>query len=222
MTCGVAHMMVAEVGRMTSVTFQDEAFAMAKYKMSEFKLVEEQIEKHVHDCLHHAIGMLQRSTFKLFFLGFLQTSVQLNLQVSLLAIQRAAVGPAMRLPDELGIFPTLRSVNQQTVFSIILSCIMALKRTYEVCIVLQSAVRIYRKTRRQRIEYCNVEGVLKTFNSVRSNIILTVLAAIAFLNMVVYAVLKLWALFYCASGLWNVRLPNIRAGCVNLLTNHTR
>merc|ERR1712032_1351593 len=126
---------------MGAVTFQDEQFAQMKFDNARSRIgpaapttpkgksPRAQQADYVHSdsvhsdsqqmillgCLHHPLGLLQRSTYRVVLVGFVQTSLQLNLQISLLALQRASWGKVpdepghlMRPPEELGIIATFK------------------------------------------------------------------------------------------------------------------
>jgi len=212
---GNALMASAEVARMGSVTFQDLSFAMAKFELALQKLIKTHQPKDAQECLHHATGLFHRSTYRYVFQGLFETSLQMNLQISLLGIQRAAAGPAMRTADELGAFATLRALNPQTLFSILLTMIMSIKRAYEVIELIQKANRISKGTQEQKVNDCQIQFLLRMYYDIWTKSARSYFGVFIFLASVLYAALKYWAIFYCPSSLWNFAWypPH---GCVQL------
>eukprot|EP00928_Gymnodinium_smaydae_P088869 TRINITY_DN7290_c2_g1_i1.p1 TRINITY_DN7290_c2_g1~~TRINITY_DN7290_c2_g1_i1.p1 ORF type:complete len:699 (-),score=156.37 TRINITY_DN7290_c2_g1_i1:106-2157(-) len=211
---GNALMAVADVARMGAVTFQDEEFAMAKYFLSLDKLRRTQNGGDLIACLHHAMGLLQRSSFRFILQGFLETSLQLNLQVSLLAVQRASRW-GMRQHDEVGIFVTLNHLNLQTLLSVTLGLVISLKRMYEVYTLFSKTRRIVRETQTLKLSDCRLNTILEEYARIRWASYFNYAGAFLYVGSMAYAAVKLWAVFYCPSSLWNLH-PYPPNGCVVL------
>eukprot|EP00927_Polykrikos_kofoidii_P052935 TRINITY_DN469_c0_g2_i4.p1 TRINITY_DN469_c0_g2~~TRINITY_DN469_c0_g2_i4.p1 ORF type:complete len:716 (-),score=86.72 TRINITY_DN469_c0_g2_i4:35-2182(-) len=221
---GNALMATAEVARMTSVTYQDEAFAMSRFQsalnsldVEILRTGEAPTEQSVR-CLQHAMGLLQRCLFRFFIQGVLEMSLMLNLQISLLGIQRCTNGiTRMRSPDEIGFFNTMGSLNWQIMLSILLSIFMAIRRFTDIHSLFTKAWTILKDSITRQpsftsrllvaafcVDTTDDETVMAQIKRIRRAILLN--GALAFLYMLTvwYAVMKFWAVFYCPSSLWNV------------------
>lgn len=212
---GNALMAVAEVARMGAVTYRDLEFAMSKFKLALQVLKVEPTQKRALECLHHSHGLYQRSTFRFFFQGFLESSLQLQLQVTLLGIQRAATGDRMRAVEDTGIIATFNSLNHQTLFTIGVSLLMAIKRVIDVRALFVAAKAISEETKNNDLTDCTIRDVVSEYYAILTRQIYCYLGTTVFIMSLAYAFAKYWAVFYCQSSLWNLALypPN---GCVDL------
>jgi hypothetical protein len=237
---GNALMAISEVGRMMTVTFQDETFAMSRFLCALDRLDKSKddadskmdMKEEAVKCLQHAVGLLQRSQFKFFMQGFLEMSAMLNWQISLLGMQRCSIGIKMRPPDEMGIAITMKSLNWQIVLSILLSVVLGLKKLADVYSIFTKTAQIFENVQERTMptarngqspsflralcgKASQDKEVQSMYSKVRRSLVVNAAYAIVYMMGLGYAMAKLWAVFYCPSSLWNFALypPN---GCVQM------
>lgn len=216
---GAALMSIAEVARMPSVTYMNKTYALAKF---EHNMRTQQATNNVEGVLnglHHAQHLLSQNVYRTIGMGFLESSFQLNLQISLLALSRAAQGPPMREHSDLG-FKVLfsGSLNLEVLASIVLSFLMAAKRLWDIWDYFTSAKLIREQTKGCKIKGSELRNVVKAYIDITVVWVWGSVGAILFVLSLIYAVIKFWAIFNCQSGLYNLWVPGSSSGggCVNL------
>lgn len=214
---GAALMGVAEVARMASVTSRNRQYAVKRAEDTLNGQTTTTTQEHAltHEdairCLHHALSLLQRAGLQTFCFGLLESAIQLNLQMTLLGLQRAAKGPMMRADSDLGVFATLPCLSWQLMFTIVLSGLMTLKRIYEAFAHLESARDIRRQTEDCVINGFKLQKIVREYVNMRWNAWWTRIGGFVLICAVVHAVREFWAVFYCPSSLLTAA-----AGCVQL------
>eukprot|EP00927_Polykrikos_kofoidii_P052939 TRINITY_DN469_c0_g2_i8.p1 TRINITY_DN469_c0_g2~~TRINITY_DN469_c0_g2_i8.p1 ORF type:complete len:721 (-),score=60.18 TRINITY_DN469_c0_g2_i8:60-2222(-) len=231
---GNALMATSEVARMASVTYQDESFAMSRFNAA-LEVLDEMMQssgevpvEQAVRCLQHAVGLAQRSQFRFFIQGVLEMGCMLNLQISLLGIQRCSTGKRMRSPEDTGFFNSMASLNWQIMLSILLSTFMALRRFNDMHSLFKKCMTITQDIIQRTSKSTSTWFLLglfvqstsrddkllqREFRRVRRWMLINFLLGVLYTVVVWYALMKFWAVFYCPSSLWNLAVypPD---GCV--------
>merc|ERR550532_2576017 len=136
----------------------------------------------------------------------------------MLGIQRAAL-TGMRAEADLGVWTTLKDLDYQTVISVILTLILSCRRIYEVITLFKQAKTISMQTADTPVDGVVFKHFIAELMKSEWLTIFNYIGASLYIVTVLYAVVKLWAVFYCPSSLWNMALIPSH-GCVIL--NETR
>eukprot|EP00928_Gymnodinium_smaydae_P072953 TRINITY_DN56226_c0_g1_i1.p1 TRINITY_DN56226_c0_g1~~TRINITY_DN56226_c0_g1_i1.p1 ORF type:complete len:486 (-),score=52.05 TRINITY_DN56226_c0_g1_i1:194-1597(-) len=195
---GAAFQSAATGARMAAVTYLDDSYVPAKMRYHlEGRYSSEWRVKYLQ-LLRHAIS---KGLFTFLCVGVLECGLQLNLQISLLGMNKAIS------KKETG----TGNIDMETFVSIVFSLLTALKklidakRLYSLRVTMMLRMHELTSGEKDSEEQKKIQALIRVINKRYLRLSVYV---VAYVFLVGYAAIKLYYTYQCPEGLWNV------GGCV--------
>eukprot|EP00928_Gymnodinium_smaydae_P044242 TRINITY_DN29523_c0_g4_i1.p1 TRINITY_DN29523_c0_g4~~TRINITY_DN29523_c0_g4_i1.p1 ORF type:complete len:506 (+),score=34.90 TRINITY_DN29523_c0_g4_i1:115-1632(+) len=196
---GAALVTLQNTCRMATCTFQAEKFAIGRF----FMTLERQELGWEERANHHIRGQLTRGLLMFGLIGIGESGFYLNLQITLAGLNCAVTGSSF-----------FRLEHWQIWLSVVLSVLMAFKRTFDAFFIIRSSTGALYVFKTYLQNTCTPTRDFSKSTQFFANVWRLRLLLYLFtfyIGVVMYAVYKLMAIASCEHSLWN-----ITGGCVQL------